>query len=1380
MSAEELQIITKALYDFHGAMKNLETHLELNRRDKDRIKSLQHLKPIVARSYESLQVIEDYMAGSRSRKVFGGVRFDKKLKLSLKYLDDAGKIFNVAILINTENIQLEVDAHLRTIGDDVKEVQQAQSSSSQNDAYLSVRAWLGAKAASDRNRQIHDNNLSLRYNCSGEWLFSHAAFQHWLTTKDHRTKPKFWLRGSPGAGKSLLCSTAIEHVRQKQDGICLYYFYSFDDNSEVGDGSQTDPDSNVKVVKMKAVALLVDQLFRHICRQDQGVTNYVYDYIKTEEMTIKTLEEVVRLILRDGYRYAQGTGNPLNTEPIILYVFIDGLDGEKHSRTAADILKLFDSAGQSHVAVQKYWVSSRDTTMLDQHLETCPAIVIDKHAETDIQDFLTRSVRKFDKNADRGQEVVGEPLDDWVLRQLKRNSQGNFLYAKLMVEGLKKMFNIDDVVTFIKSGVPNDFENIYRRIFGQYQEHEHKYISLLFSFIGFARRPLHLHELEEAMTLALSDPGKGLDPRKAPFSLQQWFGPLIQIQHDPNGMSNPLCRLCHSTVLDFLLENPEVLRAGTSSQTSFDYGISASRVGDICLRYLSLERYSTPLELPVEECHASLSVLFDDVKKHAFLTYSAKYWDRHMEDLEPTQQRRKELHDFLRSSNFQTLLQVQSLSVSAHFTQFRVFGGRSPSRPMHRRVFPSWFGWGLKDEDLAYIEEAIIVRLDYRHFVNEWGYLLDRGICENANSGECRFEHFFGEVHRCLTGLLGPTHFMTGMKERYASFMLTTEPFKYHMSEQLVIADALSATASQFMILSSPSEGSDQVSLDMWDLKQQGAPRPVSTSIVSPAGIDLKSDATRSVAFSHAFTQFLFGNRDRSARLISEQQAANPSYEPLSTDIDSRDGIVVVATRSVHKHTRKQAATNKSIPESTKSSGDSESDSSENESDDDSDDEYLSSSTDDNSADETCSEGSTDIDSDQSESEKSESDSEADDQYSESSEEDDEASDIESETEDDTAQPDESKRTRIVLNYEQPEDNQLKLDEGLLKKKDEIRPTYPGMPGHFRDSKDRITAGVVVYNVSSGQAVRMFRYEHDAPAMLYHSPPALHPTKSLLVWPLGGGEVLFADYEEKTYFTRAAVPTTNDTRHICMKVRFSSCGGLLHIASVEGRVPRTRAVTTTSGNKKSEIVLSLFLTTHRLSLRKTTRSPPKLVHKVKLTLGHFTGLSLAKLPFTFTWTPEHLHFTVSGTQLNVFRINLLRPAAPSIPVVTVPRLPIMLPISASARQVYYIPPDAGEAGEGSEGRAIILMGSYGARKEPVQLRHRSVWATLRGIGHVPHKELPDYPCPAVGIFVKEQSDLGGWVALDTSAYKDDDLGIAATAGGGQRLGDGKLTRKIEL
>lgn len=159
----------------------------------------------------------------------------------------------------------------------------------------------------------------------------------------------------------------------------------------------------------------------------------------------------------------------------------------------------------------------------------------------------------------------------------------------------------------------------------------------------------------------------------------------------------------------------------------------------------------------------------------------------------------------------------------------------------------------------------------------------------------------------------------------------------------------------------------------------------------------------------------------------------------------------------------------------------------------------------------------------------------------------------------------------LVFNYQQPTENKPELEGDLLKQKDQDRPMYPGLPGHLRDPKDRITAIVAVHNIGSGQAVRMFHYEHDIPAMLYHSPPVLHPHKALLAWPLGGGEVLFADYDEKTYFIRATMPTTRDSesclglttlcypltplaRHICMKARFSSCGGYLHIASTEGRL----------------------------------------------------------------------------------------------------------------------------------------------------------------------------------------------------------------------------------
>ncbi len=55
-------------------------------------------------------------------------------------------------------------------------------------------------------------------------------------------------------------------------------------------------------------------------------------------------------------------------------------------------------------------------------------------------------------------------------------------------------------------------------------------------------------------------------------------------------------------------------------------------------------------------------------------------------------------------------------------------------------------------------------------------------------------------------------------------------------------------------------------------------------------------------------------------------------------------------------------------------------------------------------------------------------------------------------------------------------------------------------------------------------------FEYSCPSgqfMLYDSPPAVHPQESLVVWPLGGGDLLFADVAAKTYFTRQLRPSVS-------------------------------------------------------------------------------------------------------------------------------------------------------------------------------------------------------------------------------------------------------------
>jgi hypothetical protein len=258
-------------------------------------------------------------------------------------------------------------------------------------------------------------------------------------------------------------------------------------------------------------------------------------------------------------------------------------------------------------------------------------------------------------------------------------------------------------------------------------------------------------------------------------------------------------------------------------------------------------------------------------------------------------------------------------------------------------------------------------------------------------------------------------------------------------------------------------------------------------------------------------------------------------FEPISVDLAKRDDIIVIAARNVHKPTQ--------VHREAKTSEESDIDMSDDSSDVCSEGGSSSTSTDENSAYETYSEGSTDFETDESDNKLSDLEDESgvvDKSVGTSEFEAEEESKEESDSNSDGSESGYvAKRGRETLPLQskpnESMENKLQLEGDPLKKKDNERPTYPGRPGRFRDPGDRITATVAVYRVNSGQKTRMFHYTHDIPAMLYQSPPLLHPHESLLVWPLGGGEVLFVDYDEKTYFIRATMPTTraSESSSIC-------------------------------------------------------------------------------------------------------------------------------------------------------------------------------------------------------------------------------------------------------
>jgi hypothetical protein len=258
------------------------------------------------------------------------------------------------------------------------------------------------------NSQRHENNLTARHPGSCEWLSTHPAFQNWLNTTEIGCGQRLWLKGSPGLGKSLLCSTAIEHVTQLQE-ICLYYFYRFDAQVSFGQDDDESRDRN-----MRAASVLVGQLFRHFWQQNQQIEGPVGAYIKTTEKNFAGLAGLIHLLIKHGNQHPQDSNLTNAPNLIKVYLFLDGLDEIKNRSTAKDVLTMFEGLENEFPAMVKVCISSRDTNVLSHRLGQSPAINVDKHTESDVNGFLENSIPDLCQSIESEQEISGMRRKDRV------------------------------------------------------------------------------------------------------------------------------------------------------------------------------------------------------------------------------------------------------------------------------------------------------------------------------------------------------------------------------------------------------------------------------------------------------------------------------------------------------------------------------------------------------------------------------------------------------------------------------------------------------------------------------------------------------------------------------------------------------------------------------------------------------------------------------------------------------------------------------------------------------------------------------------------------------------------------------------------------------
>jgi hypothetical protein len=304
---------------------------------------------------------------------------------------------------------------------------------------LQVLSWLHGKEISNDGNYRHQRNgeeAFLPGTC--QWLIEHPHFKAWI---DPLTKENaVWLHGDPGMGKSVMCARAVSAVRSRDPFATIaFQYYSFDNDNDNENEHPTLTYRNI-------AAQLFDQLNEYDDILDQ-IINLTRS--PDREAAIRTFIEL------------------MITEAKQTYIFVDGMDekcAENHRKSmsqrwasARDVLRFLLDLSRRASSRLKLWCSSQDHPQIRDELSSIQEIHMNELTNgKDIEIFFENALRKkFEKRFSKF-EAAGSKA--FVLKELKSQAHGNFLWASLMLRTIEQAISMQQLREKLKEGLPEDFQ----------------------------------------------------------------------------------------------------------------------------------------------------------------------------------------------------------------------------------------------------------------------------------------------------------------------------------------------------------------------------------------------------------------------------------------------------------------------------------------------------------------------------------------------------------------------------------------------------------------------------------------------------------------------------------------------------------------------------------------------------------------------------------------------------------------------------------------------------------------------------------------------------------------------------------------------------------
>ncbi|KAH8592598.1 hypothetical protein B0O99DRAFT_716361, partial [Bisporella sp. PMI_857] len=452
----------------------------------------------------------------------------------------------------------------------------------------------------------HARRERRHHSSSGDWIFNHPLFKEWADLTIPRNST-LYLSGIPGAGKTILTSRVVEHLKQLKsdnsarghDFSVLYFYFN-----------HMQPD------KRTLTGLLL-ALLSQLIHQDDVLLEQTYQRC----LAVNQYKIHSSNIIRDLASLALKSQR-------MCFVILDGLDecvgdpsanlAEEQERVTYwfDDLTINPDSEESHVCEShiRLFISGQRNGVLEERLKSCPSIQLETVAAhtTDIESYTKRRCAEIRKKF-----RVHTDVERDLVNRITFSAKGMFLYAKIVLSNLLSQVSAYHFKQELKEehfpkGLDEAYERVVVRVFENPIEPERLAAKIILGLIISAERSLMWKEIQSRFCINVDTETADAD-RQLSDSCKYLCGSLVEVERSQIAESEPdnVIELVHHTARVYLVQSRRLCISSENANMAL-----------FCARYLTSRPFA-------------LGLSGSEIRKHAimgyygFQDYAAAFWWKH-------------------------------------------------------------------------------------------------------------------------------------------------------------------------------------------------------------------------------------------------------------------------------------------------------------------------------------------------------------------------------------------------------------------------------------------------------------------------------------------------------------------------------------------------------------------------------------------------------------------------------------------------------------------------------------------------------------------------------------------------------------------------------